>query len=385
MEKNAQTLDRSELFRYSRQMNLSEVGITGQEKIKKARVLIVGVGGLGIPAAQYLTAAGIGTIGLIDDDTIDASNLHRQVLYGEDSIGKKKIDIAYEKLHDLNPHVEFTLHHERLTRTNALSLFKGYDLVIDGSDNFQTRYLVNDACVLSGIPNVYGSVLRFEGQVSVFGTKNGPCYRCLFPFPPAPDAVPNCAEAGVLGALPGIIGSMQAAEALKLILGIGEPLVGRLLIFDSLTMKTKEIAVAKNPECPICGDHPTISELQDYDLFCNGAVLGQKTLTKGKHAISAEEYSVMRSENTPHFLLDIRETFEFEIANIGGTLIPMNELPSRISELPLDMPIVIMCHVGVRSARMGKFLQSAGFNNILNLSGGIDAWSKKIDRSVPTY
>jgi molybdopterin/thiamine biosynthesis adenylyltransferase/rhodanese-related sulfurtransferase len=374
-----------ELQRYSRQLLLPELGQAGQEKLKQARVLIVGMGGLGTPLALYLAAAGVGTLGLVDDTNIELSNLHRQVLFGTDSIGKSKLDIAREKLFDLNPNCNIRLHTTRLDSSNALEIFREYDVVADATDNFPSRYLINDACVLTGIPNVYGSVFKFDGQVSVFGARDssgkstGPCYRCLYPIPPTADLIPSCAAGGVLGVLPGIIGLMQGTEVLKIILGVGEPLIGALLLFDALRMDARKIRIQRNISCVVCANNPTVHKLIDYKAFC-----GDRELMNNPE-ISVQDYSAMRARSEDHFLLDVREPFEREIASIGGTLIPTGEVASRLNELPHDKPIIVYCHLGIRSLRVQALLQSAGFTNPLSLKGGTAAWSDAIDPTVAKY
>jgi molybdopterin/thiamine biosynthesis adenylyltransferase/rhodanese-related sulfurtransferase len=371
-------LNPNEMSRYARHLALAEVGISGQEKLKASKVLIVGAGGLGSPAALYLAAGGIGTIGLIDYDKVDSSNLQRQILFSENSVGKNKLREAKKKLAELNSNIIINLHEERLTTLNALNLFSHYDLVIDGSDNFQTRYLVNDACIIKRIPYIFGSIFRFSGQVSVFAIKDGPCYRCLYPEPPDADSVPNCNEDGVIGVLPGVIGTLMATEAIKVLLGIGKPLIGRLLNYDALTMQFKEFAIKKNTDCPICGKHPSINELIDYEEFCNGG------MPKNIGEISVKEYSKYRMTHD-HILLDVREEYEFSLANIGGLLIPLDQLLNRINEIPKEKEIIVMCQHGIRSRRGAKILKEVGFTRVRNLSGGIKEWSEKVDASIPKY
>ncbi|MEI8134821.1 MAG: molybdopterin-synthase adenylyltransferase MoeB [bacterium] len=371
-------LNKTEITRYARHLALPEVGVVGQEKLKKARVLIIGTGGLGSPVALYLAAAGVGAIGLLDFDTVDATNLQRQILFSESSVGKSKINEAQSRIQALNSNIEIELHSEKLTSLNAIEIISGYDLVIDGSDNFATRYLVNDASLLSGVPFISGSLFRFSGQVSCFGFKDGPCYRCLYPEPPNPEDVPNCNDDGVLGVVPGVIGTLMATEASKVLLGIGKPLIGRVLHYYSLGVEFREYSLKKNPDCPMCGEHRTINELIDYDEFCNGkqfAILGD---------LSVEEYAIYR-KTQPHTLLDVREDYEFDISNLGGILIPLSELPDRIDEVPRDKEIVVICHYGIRSKKGQMILRSNGFDTVRNLSGGIEAWSKRIDSSVPMY
>jgi molybdopterin/thiamine biosynthesis adenylyltransferase/rhodanese-related sulfurtransferase/molybdopterin converting factor small subunit len=376
-------LSAEEIRRYSRHLILPEVGRDGQRALKGAKVLLVGAGGLGSPLGLYLAAAGVGTLGLVDFDVVDVTNLQRQVLYGRSDIGRKKLDAARERLGEINPHVELVPHEVRLASDNALELFAPYDLVVDGTDNFQTRYLVNDACVLSGKPNVYGSIFRFEGQVAVFWGARGPCYRCLFPEPPPPGLVPSCAEGGVLGVLPGIIGCLQANEVLKLILGVGEPLIGRLLLFDALKMRFRELKLRKDPACPICSEHPTQRELIDYDQFCG--IPAAEPLPEG-FDVTVADLKRLRDQGRPFTLLDVRSELEYDIARIdGSTLIPLPELEQRAGELPRDGLIVAHCHHGGRSTKAVHLLRSLGFANTRNLAGGIDAWSEEIDPTVARY
>lgn len=376
-----------ELARYSRHITLPEVGVEGQRRLKAARVLCVGTGGLGSPLAFYLAAAGIGTLGLVDFDVVDASNLQRQIIHSTRDIGRKKLDSAAEKLTALNPALDVVKHETMLTSANALQILKDYDIVADGTDNFPTRYLVNDACVLLGKPNVYGSIFRFEGQASVFAAKDGPCYRCLYPEPPPPGLVPSCAEGGVLGILPGLVGVMQATEVIKLILGKGEPLIGRLLLVDSLAMRFRELKLRKNPQCPVCGDHPTVTSLIDYQQFCGITPPNpqEKSLRNGIPQMSVQELKQHIDAGDNLFVLDVREPYEYQIANIGATLIPMNQVPSRLNEIDRDREIVVHCHVGGRSQRVAEFLKQNGYQNVSNLAGGIQAWSELIDPSVPKY
>ena len=376
------TLSHEELLRYSRHLTLPEVGLEGQAKLRDARVLLVGAGGLGSPAALYLAAAGVGTLGLVDFDLVDLSNLQRQILHGTSGIGSAKTESARARLRDINPHVQVATFAERLTSANALTILRDFDIVVDGSDNFPTRYLVNDACVLLAKPDVYGSVFRFDGQVSVFYAKQGPCYRCLYAEPPPPDLVPSCAEGGVLGILPGIIGSLQALEAIKLIVGFGEPLIGRLLLFDGRRMQFRELALEKDPECPVCGEHPTVKELIDYEAFC-----GEVGRGKGDGVeISAQELQRERGSKPDLVLLDVREPREAQIAYIeGARLIPLRELPRRLVELPGHAEIVTHCHHGQRSLQAREILKGAGFANVRSLAGGIDAWSREVDAEVPRY
>jgi len=378
------TLSHEELLRYSRHLTLPDVGLEGQSKLRDARVLLVGAGGLGSPAALYLAAAGVGTLGIVDFDVVDRSNLQRQVLHGTSDIGRPKTDSARARLHDINPHVRVEAFSERLTSANALDILRGFDLVVDGSDNFPTRYLINDACVLLNKPNVYGAVFRFDGQVTVFRTKTGPCYRCLYADPPPPDLVPSCAEGGVLGVLPGIIGSLQALEVIKLIVGFGESLVGRLLLFDGRRMQFRELALQKDPDCPVCGERPTVTKLIDYEAFC-GVGAGSRESGDGVE-ISARDLQHERARKPNLLLIDVREPLEAEIARIeGARLIPLRELPRRLSELPGHAEIVTHCHHGPRSLQAREILKGAGFAKVRSLSGGIDAWSREVDGAVPRY
>ncbi|MEP7324762.1 MAG: molybdopterin-synthase adenylyltransferase MoeB [Gemmatimonadota bacterium] len=370
----------AQLQRYARHLMLPGVGVEGQRRLAAARVLVVGAGGLGSPVALYLAAAGVGTIGLVDHDAVDSSNLQRQILHGSADVGRSKVDSGVERLGDLNPDVNVIPLPVRLTRDNALDIIREYDIVVDGSDNFPTRYLVNDACVLLNQPNVYGSVFQFEGQASLFDARSGPCYRCLFAEPPPPGLVPSCAEGGVLGVLPGIVGSIQALEALKWILGIGESLRGRLLLIDALTMKTRELQLRKDPDCPVCGAHPTITELIDYEAFCGIGALER-----------AEEVSPMglRTEiaaGAPAVLLDVREPHEWQIVHLEGARhIPLRELPKRLTELDGHASIVAYCHHGQRSRAAMEFLKSAGFSDVRSLAGGIDAWARDVEPGMARY
>jgi adenylyltransferase/sulfurtransferase len=376
-----------DLQRYSRHLLLPEVGEEGQRRLKAARVLCVGTGGLGSPLALYLAAAGIGTLGLVDFDVVDSSNLQRQIIHSTADIGRKKLDSAEEKLKALNPALNVVKHETRLSSANALDILKDYDVVADGTDNFPTRYLVNDACVLLGKPNAYGSIFRFEGQASVFAAENGPCYRCLYPEPPPPGLVPSCAEGGVLGILPGLVGVIQATEVIKLILGKGEPLVGRLLLVDSLNMRFRELKLRKNPECPVCGTHPTVTKLIDYEQFCGiaPAVKEGQAMENGVPQITVQELKRRMDAGEDVFVLDVREPFEYQIANIGGKLIPQNDVPQRLAEIDRDREIVVQCKSGRRSQRIAEFLKQAGYPNVSNLAGGILAWSDQIDPKVPKY
>jgi molybdopterin/thiamine biosynthesis adenylyltransferase/rhodanese-related sulfurtransferase/molybdopterin converting factor small subunit len=377
-------LSPAEIRHYSRHLIMPEVGTTGQRKLKAAKVLTVGAGGLGSPLGLYLAAAGVGTLGLVDFDVVDESNLHRQVLFGRSSVGRPKIQAATERLRDLNPHIKIVPHEMRLDSGNALELFKDYDIIVDGTDNFPTRYLVNDACVLLGKPNVYGSIFRFEGQVSIFWGAEGPCYRCLFAEPPPPGLVPSCAEGGVLGVLPGIIGSLQANEVIKLIVGAGDPLIGRLVLFDALKMRFRELKLHKDPRCPICSENPTQHELIDYEQFC-GIGPPEEATVEG-FDISVEELKRRMDEGRPLTLLDVRNPQEYEIARIpGAVLIPLHELQDRLGELDTAATLVVHCHHGPRSTQAVHFLRRMGFSRAVNLAGGIDAWSLDVDPSVPQY
>jgi molybdopterin/thiamine biosynthesis adenylyltransferase/rhodanese-related sulfurtransferase len=379
-------LSNDEIARYSRHLILPEVGMEGQQKLKAAKVLCVGTGGLGSPLAFYLAAAGIGTLGLVDFDVVDSSNLQRQIIHSTKDVGRPKIDSAAEKLTALNPFMKIVKHETMLTSQNALQIIRDYDIVADGTDNFPTRYLVNDACVLAGKPNAYGSIFRFEGQASVFATEHGPCYRCLYPEPPPPGLVPSCAEGGVLGILPGLVGIIQATEVIKFILGKGEPLIGRLLLVNALDMRFRELKLRKNPDCPVCGTHPTVTQLIDYQQFC-GIVPEQKaaTMQNGIPQMSVKELKRRLDAGDDLFILDVREPFEYQIAQIGGHLIPLNDLPKRMNELNTAQEIVVQCKSGGRSQRAAEFLAKNGFKKLHNLAGGILAWSSEIDPKVPKY
>ena len=376
-------LEPEEIERYSRHLILPDVGMVGQEKLKAASVLLVGAGGLGSPLAMYLAAAGVGRLGIVDFDVVDASNLHRQVIHGTSDVGRPKLESARDRIREINPHIEVVLYRTRLSSDNALDILKDYELVADGTDNFPTRYLVNDACVLSGTPNVYASIFRFEGQVSIFGTPDGPCYRCIFPEPPPPGLVPSCAEGGVLGVLPGMVGTMQATEVIKMILGIGEPMIGRLLFVDALSMKFREWKIHRDPDCPVCGDHPAQTTLIDYEAFC-GVGVDEETVPE----ITAQAFSAKRARADAPFVLDVRKPSEVEIADLGADLlIPVDELAGRVDELDAyrERSMVVHCRSGVRSARAVSILLEAGFTNVVNLKGGILAWSEEIDPSIPRY
>ena len=380
-------LTTDDLSRYSRHLILPEVGMEGQQRLKAAKVLCVGTGGLGSPLAFYLAAAGIGTLGLVDFDVVDASNLQRQIIHSTRDIGRKKLDSAAEKLTALNPVLNVVKHETMLTSANALDILGNYDIVADGTDNFPTRYLVNDACVLLGKPNVYGSIFRFEGQASVFSTKDGPCYRCLYPEPPPPGLVPSCAEGGVLGILPGLVGVIQATEVIKLILDKGSSLIGRLLLVDALNMRFRELKLRKNPECPVCGPHPTVTRLIDYQQFCGivPETKQEKSVKNGVPQLTVHELKHKLDAGEDVLVLDVREPYEYQIANIGGKLIPQNEVPQRLAEIPRDREIVVQCLSGGRSQRVAEFLVQSGYDKVANLAGGIRAWSAEIDPSVPQY
>jgi len=379
MGAGAFTMTNDERVRYSRHLIMPEVGAEGQRRLKAARVLCIGAGGLGSPAALYLAAAGVGKIGIVDLDDVDLSNLQRQILHGTKDVGRKKLDSARDRLCDINPNIDIASHECRLSAANAADIIADYEIVIDGSDNFPTRYLSNDACVFARKPNIYGAVFRFDGQSAVFAPHlGGPCYRCLFPDPPPPESVPNCAQAGVLGVLPGIIGMIQAIEAIKLILGTGEPLIGRLLHFDALKMKFREFNLRRDPQCPVCGDHPTITAPIDYEQFCRVAA--------DVPAISVQELKRKLDAREPIQLIDVREPFENEIARIDNArLIPLGELPSRLDELDHDSCLVMHCHTGTRSAQAVQLLRGSGFRNVFNLEGGIDRWSDEIDPTLQKY
>src|SRR6202048_2281863 len=378
-------LSNDEILRYSRHLIMPEVGMEGQQKLKAAKVLCIGAGGLGSPLALYLTAAGVGTLGIVDCAVVDYTNLQRQIIHTTADVGRKKLDSAADKLKAINPFLNLRTFDTKLTNTNALELFGEFDIVADGHDNFPPRYLVNDACVLTGKPNVYGSIFRFEGQASVFATEEGPCYRCLYPEPPPPGLVPSCAEGGVLGVLPGIVGSIQAMETIKLILGRGDSLVGRLLLFDALAMKFRELKLRKNPNCPMCGEHRTINKLIDYYEFCG--VRGEEAPGPNVQVpeIAPKELKARLDRGDDLYILDVREPHEYQICNLNGHLIPLGELPRRVHELDSSREIVAHCRSGKRSAEAVDFLRKAGFRKILNLKGGILAWSDEVDPSVPKY
>jgi adenylyltransferase/sulfurtransferase len=382
----AATLSNDEILRYSRHLIMPEVGMAGQQKLKAARVLCIGAGGLGSPLALYLAAAGVGTLGLVDFDVVDLTNLQRQIIHTTDDVGRPKLDSAAEKLTAMNPFINVCKFETKLTSANALDILRQFDIVADGTDNFPTRYLVNDACVLTGKPNVYASIFRFEGQASVFATGHGPCYRCLYPEPPPPGLVPSCAEGGVLGILPGLLGVIQATEVIKLILGSGEPLIGRLLLVDALAMRFRELRLRKNPECPVCGANRTIRELIDYNQFCGIRGESQEApLISAVPEIRPEELKAKLDAGDDVFILDVREPHEYQICNIGGHLIPLGDLPARMNELDSSREIVAHCRSGVRSAKAVTLLRQAGFGKVTNLAGGILAWSDKVDPTVPKY
>ncbi len=384
--REAEELTRDEVQRYSRHLIMPEVGVEGQRKLKAARVLCVGAGGLGAPAAMYLAAAGVGTLGLVDFDVVDASNLHRQIIYGTPDVGKRKLEAARARIAAMNDGVKVVLHELALTSKNALDVLKDYDVILDGTDNFQTRYLVNDACVLLGKPNAYGSIFRFDGQASVFAVKGGPCYRCLYPEPPPPGLVPSCAEGGVLGVLPGVIGIIQATEAIKLILGAGQPLVGRLLLYDALQMRFRELKLRRDPECPICGDHPTIHALIDYDQFCGVVPAHTQPTAGGVPEVTVEELKAKLDRGEDVHVLDVREPNEYQICRIAGsTLIPLGELSNRTAELDRDRELIVHCKMGGRSAKAVALLQERGFTRVRNLTGGILAWIDRVDPSQSKY
>ncbi|MBE2202568.1 MAG: molybdopterin-synthase adenylyltransferase MoeB [Anaerolinea sp.] len=386
-------LSHEEVQRYSRHLIMPEVGVAGQKKLKAASVLLIGAGGLGSPLAMYLAAAGIGRLGLVDYDVVDYTNLQRQIIHGTKDVGRLKLDSAKARILDINPHVQVDTYEVPLTSANALEIFAPYDIVIDGTDNFPTRYLTNDACVLLGKPNVYGSIYRFDGQASVFYAKEGPCYRCLFPEPPPPGLVPSCAEGGVLGILPGVIGAIQATEAIKLILGIGDSLIGRLLLYDALTMTMEEVYLRKNPDCPVCGENPTVTELIDYEQFCGvpahdhslyqTAVAGETVPT-----ITPQELHARLQRGDRLRLVDVREPHEWDIANLGhlgATLIPKNKVLEQMGELDTATETVVYCRSGARSADAIRTLQQHGFKKLLNLTGGINRWAAEVEHALPQY
>jgi molybdopterin/thiamine biosynthesis adenylyltransferase/rhodanese-related sulfurtransferase len=377
-------LSNDEILRYSRHLIMPEVGMEGQQKLKAAKVLCIGAGGLGSPLALYLTAAGVGTLGIVDFDVVDYTNLQRQIIHTTADVGRKKLDSAAEKLKAINPYIDLRTFDTRLSSANALELFREFDIIADGTDNFPTRYLVNDACVLTGKPNVYGSIFRFEGQASVFATEDGPCYRCLYPEPPPPGLVPSCAEGGVLGILPGLVGVIQATETIKLILGQGDPLIGRLLLVDALGMKFRELKLRKSPDGPVCGKNPTVKELIDYNEFCG--IRGEEApVATDVPAMTVEELKQQLDSKKDLFILDVREPHEYQICNLNGYLIPLGDLPKRVHELDSSRDIVAHCRSGVRSGKAVTFLRQAGFKKVHNLTGGILAWADKIDPKMPKY
>ena len=382
------SLSPNEVARYSRHLIMPEVGVDGQKRLKASSVLLIGAGGLGSPLALYLAAAGVGRIGLVDFDVVDFSNLQRQVLHGTADVGRPKLQSAKDRIAAINPEVRVDLYETRLSSANALEMFRPYDIVIDGTDNFPTRYLVNDACVLLKKPNVYGSIFRFDGQASVFWPPYGPCYRCLYPEPPPPGEVPSCAEGGVLGILPGVIGVIQATEGVKLLLGKGEPLVGRLLHYDALQMKFREYRVRRNPQCPVCGDNPTVTGLIDYEQFCG--VRGQEApapaAAAGHGSITAEELKQRLDKGESVFILDVRNPNEYQICRIeGSTLLPLPELPQRFAELSREVEMIVHCKSGMRSAKAIQFLREQGFTRLVDLRGGILAWAERVDPNMPKY
>jgi adenylyltransferase/sulfurtransferase len=372
-----------ELLRYARHLTLPGVGVVGQQKLKAARVLLVGAGGLGSPAALYLAAAGIGTLGIVDHDVVDLSNLQRQVLHDTPAVGERKTESARRRIAAINPHVAVQTFDTRLSSANAREIVRAFDLVLDGSDNFPTRYLVNDACVLERRPLVSGSILRFEGQLSLFAAPGGPCYRCLFAEPPAADLVPSCADAGVLGVLPGIIGTLQALEAIKWIVGAGTSAVGRLLVFDALQLRLREVAIARDPKCPVCGDRPTVTELIDYEAFCGARGFSD---ADGDQQVEPSELASSLEGQAPPFVLDVREPWEFSVVHLPGAhLIPLGELPARLREIPRDREVITVCHHGGRSLGARDFLIRAGFSHVRSLAGGMDAWAALVDPGMPRY
>ena len=378
-------LSKEEILRYSRHLIMPEVALEGQLKLRQAKVLMIGTGGLGAPLGLYLAAAGVGHLGLVDFDVVDFTNLQRQVTFSTSDVGHPKTEAAKARLSALNPAIKIESFETRLTSENALELFRDFDLIVDGTDNFPTRYLVNDACILLGKPNVYGSIFRFEGQATVFGYPGGPCYRCLYPEPPPPGLVPSCAEGGVLGVLPGIVGAIQAMETIKLILGAGEPLVGRLLLFDALGMRFRELKLRKNPACPVCGEHPTVTKLIDYEEFCGIRGEEAPAVTNGIPEITAREVKARLDRGDDLFILDVREPHEYQICNLKGKLIPLGELPRRVHELDSSREMVVHCRSGKRSADAIQFLQTAGFKKLWNLKGGVLAWADEVDPSMPKY
>ncbi len=381
----ATELTKDEIRRYSRHLIIPDVGMDGQKRLKNAKVLAVGAGGLGSPTLMYLAAAGVGTLGIVDYDVVDETNLQRQIIHGQSDIGRSKAQSAKETIEQINPYVTVVLHEERLDSSNALGIVSQYDLIVDGTDNFATRYLVNDACVLSGKPYVWGSIYRFDGQASVFWAEHGPCYRCLYPEPPPPGLVPSCAEGGVLGVLCGTVGSIQVTEAIKVLTGTGEPLVGTLMIYDALAMEFRTVRARKDPECPLCGKTPTITELIDYEAFC-GSVSEEAVEAAATATITASELKAMFDSNEDFLLVDVREPGEYDIVRIpGSVLIPKGDLPAHLSELPMDKPVIVYCKTGVRSAEALALLKGAGFSSAKHVQGGVTAWAHQVDPSLPTY
>ena len=379
-------LTKDDYKRYSRHLILPEVGVVGQQKLKAAKILCIGAGGLGSPVALYLAAAGVGTIGIVDFDVVDFSNLQRQILHGTPDVGRPKLDSAKDKLLAINPNINVVTHNAALSSANAMEIFAPYDIVVDGTDNFPTRYLVNDACVLLGKPNAYGSIFRFEGQASVFATKDGPCYRCLYPEPPPPGLVPSCAEGGVLGVLPGVVGCIQATETIKLIIGAGEPLIGRFLIFDALRMKFRELKLRKDPDCPVCGTHPTVTKLIDYEQFCGVPSAMETPMSGSTTEITAVDLKKRLDRGDKLTIVDVREPHEYQINKISGSLlIPLGDIPKRYVELDPNDELITQCKVGARSAKAADFLRSKGYTKVLNLKGGIVDWIDKVDPSQPKY
>ncbi len=381
----AANLSVEEVRRYSRHLIIPDVAMDGQKRLKNAKVLAVGAGGLGSPTLMYLAAAGVGTLGIVDFDVVDESNLQRQVIHGQSDVGRSKAESARDSVREINPLINVQLHQDRLDASNVMDIFADYDLIVDGTDNFATRYLVNDACVLLGKPYVWGSIYRFDGQASVFWSEHGPCYRCLYPEPPPPGMVPSCAEGGVLGVLCASVGAIQTTEAIKLLTGVGESLVGRLMIYDALEMTYRSVKVRKDPECPLCGKNPTITELIDYEAFC-GTVSDEAVEAASGATITAAELKQMFDRGEDFLLVDVREPAEFEIVKIpGAVLIPKGDLPSRLAELPQDKPIVLHCKTGIRSAESLAVLKGAGFSSAKHVQGGVTAWATQVDKSLPTY
>lgn len=380
------SLTKDEILRYSRHILIPEIGLEGQEKLKKSSVLVIGTGGLGSPVSMYLSAAGVGHIGIVDFDVVDETNLQRQIVHGQSTVGKLKVDSARERLLDMNPNIDVTAYNEPFTSANAMMIAKGYDVIIDCTDNFPTRYLSNDVAVFLGIPNVYGSIFRFDGQLSVFGLANGPCYRCVFPEPPPPGLVPSCSDGGVLGVLPGIIGSLQANEAIKLLLGIGEPASGKLLLVDSLTFSFDTVNLRKNPNCKVCGEHPEITELIDYEQFCGVPGIDHEPVIDPRYEVSSETLKMELEGSNPPILIDVREPHEKAISDIDGSInIPLHDVAHELEKIPTDRPVVLFCKRGSRSARALEVVLNAGFINIRHLSGGINDWVTRFDPSQPIY